>query len=121
MTEFLQTLHQEYAQFQARFGARLLGVVEIGSFARGEAVRFSDHDLRLILHCNAPLLVFNEHPWTEGIDAAVTTVGHIVVHLWQLDETPTYEFAVLRSYAAAFWRWLVDSAAEFGAVVVGPS
>jgi sarcosine oxidase subunit gamma len=48
-------------------------------------------------------------------------VGHIAVHLWQLDETPAYEFAVSRSYAAAFWRWLVDSAAEYGAVVVGPS
>jgi hypothetical protein len=28
---------------------------------------------------------------------------------------------VFRGYAAAFWRWLVDSAAEFGAVVEGPS
>jgi sarcosine oxidase gamma subunit len=28
---------------------------------------------------------------------------------------------VFRSYAAAFWRWLIDSAAEFGAVVEGPS
>ncbi|MBV8239440.1 MAG: hypothetical protein JOY75_01445 [Hyphomicrobiales bacterium] len=62
----------------------------------------------------------NPRVFTAG-DAAVTTVGHIAVHLRQLDETPAYEFAVSRSYAAAFWRWLVDSAAEFGAVVVGPS
>jgi methylglutamate dehydrogenase subunit D len=62
----------------------------------------------------------NPRVFTAG-DAAVTTVGHIAVHLWQLDETPTYEFAVFRSYAAAFWRWLMDSAAEFGAVVVEPS
>jgi heterotetrameric sarcosine oxidase gamma subunit len=54
-------------------------------------------------------------------DAAVTTVGHIGVHLWQLDEAPTYEFAVFRSYAAAFWRWLIASAAEFGVAVKGPS
>ncbi len=54
-------------------------------------------------------------------DAAVTTVGHIGVHLWQLDEAPTYEFAVFRSYAAAFWRWLIDSAAEFGVTVKGLS
>jgi sarcosine oxidase subunit gamma len=54
-------------------------------------------------------------------DAAVTTVGHIGVHLWQLDEAPTYEFAVFRSYAAAFWRWLIDSAAEFGVAVKAPS
>jgi hypothetical protein len=74
MTAFLQKLQQEYARFQARFGAHLLGVVEIGSFARGEAVRFSDHDLRLIIHCSAPLLVLNEHRWTAGVDAAVTTI-----------------------------------------------
>jgi hypothetical protein len=27
---------------------------------------------------------------------------------------------VFRSYAAAFWRWLIDSAAEFGVAVKGP-
>ena len=32
MAEFMQTLHQEYARFQVRFGAHLLGVVKIGSF-----------------------------------------------------------------------------------------
>jgi heterotetrameric sarcosine oxidase gamma subunit len=61
----------------------------------------------------------NPRVFTAG-DAAVTTVGHIGVHLWQLDEAPTYEFAVFRSYAAAFWRWLIDSAAEFGVAVKGP-
>jgi hypothetical protein len=89
MTEFLQTLHQEYARFQARFGAHLLGVVEIGSFAHGEAVRFSDHDLRLIIHCNAPLLVFDEHQWTKGIDATVTTID------WQdLNQHPDLAFGL---------------------------
>jgi len=62
----------------------------------------------------------NPRVFTAG-DAAVTTVGHIGAHLWQLDEAPTYEFAVFRSYAAAFWRWLIDSASEFGAAVKGPS
>ena len=61
----------------------------------------------------------NPRVFTAG-DAAVTTVGHIGVHLWQLDGAPTYEFAVFRSYAAAFWRWLIDSAAEFGVAVKGP-
>lgn len=61
----------------------------------------------------------NPRVFTAG-DAAVTTVGRIGVHLWQLDEAPTYEFAVFRSYAVAFWRWLIDSAAEFGVAVKGP-
>ena len=41
-------------------------------------------------------------------DAAVTTVAHIGVHLWQLDDTPTYEIAVFRSFARDFWRWLMQ-------------
>jgi heterotetrameric sarcosine oxidase gamma subunit len=46
--------------------------------------------------------------------AAATSVAHIAVLLWQLDERPTYEFAVPRSYALSFWHWLQASAAEYG-------
>jgi sarcosine oxidase subunit gamma len=53
-------------------------------------------------------------------DAAVTACAHIGVILWQLDETPTYEIAVFRSLAAAFWHWLSESAAEFGVGVDAP-
>jgi hypothetical protein len=89
MTEFGRRFHREYARFQARFGAHLLGVVEIGSYARGEAVCFSDHDLRLIIHCDDPLLVLDEHRWTKGIDAAVTTID------WQdLNQHPDLSFGL---------------------------
>jgi sarcosine oxidase subunit gamma len=50
-------------------------------------------------------------------DTAVTVVAHINVHLWQSDAAPTYEFAVFRSFAASFYEWLLDAAAEFGAEV----
>jgi methylglutamate dehydrogenase subunit D len=46
--------------------------------------------------------------------AAVTSVAHIGVVLWQLDDRPTYEFAVPRSYALSFWHWLEASAIEYG-------
>jgi sarcosine oxidase gamma subunit len=39
-------------------------------------------------------------------DIALTLVGHINVHLWQADRTPTYEFAVPCSFAASFCEWL---------------
>ena len=40
MTEFLQTLHQQFARFQTRFGAHLLGVANIASYCkRGLYVR----------------------------------------------------------------------------------
>jgi heterotetrameric sarcosine oxidase gamma subunit len=51
-------------------------------------------------------------------DVALTMVAHMGVHLWQLDERPTYEVALFRSLAGSFWSWLSASAAEFGYEVV---
>ena len=50
-------------------------------------------------------------------DAAATLVSHIPVHLWQIDDRPTYEFAVARSLAQSFWHWLAASAAAIRAGV----
>jgi sarcosine oxidase subunit gamma len=47
-------------------------------------------------------------------DAAVSVAAHIPIHLWQVDDTPTYEICVPRSLAGSFWHWLGLSAAEFG-------
>jgi methylglutamate dehydrogenase subunit D len=47
-------------------------------------------------------------------DTALTVIGHIHVHFWQIDETPTYEFAVFRSFAVAFHEWLLEASIEFG-------
>jgi len=74
MVSLLPVLHQECARFQARFGVQPLGVVEIGSFARGEAVPYSDHDLRLIIYCADPMLVLDEHSWTDGAPDATTAI-----------------------------------------------
>jgi sarcosine oxidase subunit gamma len=43
-------------------------------------------------------------------DVAITTIAHLDVHLWQLDDAPTYEFAVLRSFALVFLEWIIDAA-----------
>ncbi|MGO1077833.1 sarcosine oxidase subunit gamma [Inquilinus sp. CA228] len=50
-------------------------------------------------------------------DAAVTVIAHVGAQLWQLDDRPTYEIAVYRSFAGSLWRWLEASAAEFGCAV----
>ncbi|KAB0683001.1 sarcosine oxidase subunit gamma [Aureimonas leprariae] len=47
-------------------------------------------------------------------DAAVTLASHVGIVLWQVDEAPTYDVAVFRSFAASFAHWLVASAEEFG-------
>ena len=46
--------------------------------------------------------------------AAMTAVAQIGVHLWQINELPTYRLLVPRSYAASFWHWLSASAGEYG-------
>src|SRR5215510_7104483 len=46
--------------------------------------------------------------------AAATSVARIAVLLWQVDDRPSYEFAVPRSYALSFWHWLQASAGEYG-------
>lgn len=47
-------------------------------------------------------------------DAAITAVAYVNVHFWQVDEAPTYDVAVFRSFAVAFCEWLAVAAAEFG-------
>jgi heterotetrameric sarcosine oxidase gamma subunit len=53
-------------------------------------------------------------------DTAVTIADHLEVQIWQLDPSPTYEIAVARSFAHDFWRWLTQSAAEFGYAIETP-
>jgi methylglutamate dehydrogenase subunit D len=50
-------------------------------------------------------------------DIALTLAGHINVHLWQLDLSPAYEVAVLRSFAANFCEWLLAASAKYGVAV----
>ena len=50
-------------------------------------------------------------------DAALTSIAHIGVHLWQVDDEPTYDLALFRSMASSFWSWLAASSAEYGCKV----
>ncbi len=47
-------------------------------------------------------------------DTALTVVAHINVHIWQVDDAPTYDLAVFRSYAASFCEFITSAASEFG-------
>jgi methylglutamate dehydrogenase subunit D len=53
-------------------------------------------------------------------DVALSVAAHVNAHLWQLDDAPTYEMSVMRSFAGSFWSWLEASAAEFGYEVADP-
>lgn len=48
--------------------------------------------------------------------AAVTDIAHMGVILWQLDDAPTYEVALFRSYAASFQHWIAATSAAMGIV-----
>jgi methylglutamate dehydrogenase subunit D len=49
--------------------------------------------------------------------AAVTSIAHIGVNLWKVDDTPTFDIAVTRSFAGSFCHWLEASAAVHGLAV----
>ena len=105
-------------ELEARLRAELSGLALVSDQSDGRAVvRVSGARARSALAKGVPL---DLHPlaFSPG-DAAVTTVAHVGVHFWQVDEVPTYEFAVFRSFTPAFWQWLVDSSAEFGLAISG--
>jgi len=102
--------------FESQLRTALSGLASISNQSDGRTViRLSGPKAREALAKGVPL---DLHPraFAAG-DTAVTTVAYMGVHLWQLDDIPTYEFAVFRSFGAAFWQWLVDASAEFGAAV----
>lgn len=47
-------------------------------------------------------------------DTALTRAAHVDLQIRQLDNRPSYEIAVLRSFGQSFWHWLTASAAEYG-------
>lgn len=61
-------------------------------------------------------LLIDLHPRAFGPNhVAATSLGHIPVLFWQLDDEPRYEFAVFRSFAADLWTWLAEAAAAVSA------
>jgi sarcosine oxidase subunit gamma len=92
---------------------------EIGSLAA-----LSDQsDSRLIVALSGPaaratlakLAPIDLHPraFRDG-ETAVTLLGHIGGQVTLIDDRPTYELMVSRSYAGSFLHSLLDAAAEFG-------
>ncbi len=92
--------------------AALAGLASVVDLSDGRViVRISGERARDVLAKGVPV---DLHPraFRPG-DVAITHASHIGVILWQLDDKPTYEVAMFRSYADSFAHWLFDSAAEF--------
>jgi sarcosine oxidase subunit gamma len=53
--------------------------------------------------------------------AAVTTISHVGVLIWQIDDAPTFEIALFRSYADSFWHWMTTTCTALGVSLVRDS
>lgn len=79
-------------------------------------VRLSGPEARAVL---AKMLPLDLHASAFPVGSVASSLaGHVGVQLWLLDATPAFEIAVMRSYAPNLWRFLLDSAAEFGVDVI---
>lgn len=50
--------------------------------------------------------------------AVTSTISHMGVQVWVVDNPQAYDIAIARSFSESFWRWITDSAAEYGYEIV---
>ena len=90
--------------------------------AEGLAAVCDQSDGRVLLRVSGPFardvlakgIPIDLHPSAFPVGStAITMAAHIGCQLWQVDDTPTYDLAVPRSFAASFRHWLADATAEF--------
>lgn len=93
--------------------AALSGIASVVDQSDGRVVvRISGARARDILAKGIPVDL-DARAFKPG-NVAITHASHIGVILWQIDDKPTYEVALFRSYVDSFAHWLLDSAAEYG-------
>ena len=110
------TSAQTGASLEAMLRNELSGVASVINQTDGRCVfRIGGPSVREVLAKGVPIDL-DPRVFSPG-DTALTLVGHISVHLWQVDPTPTYDFAVPRSFAASFCEWLFAAAASHGLII----
>ncbi len=84
---------------------RLGGNASVSDQSDGYAIfRLAGEGARTVLQRGAAI---DLHPVMFGPGSAVTTViAHIGAIVWQVDDRPTYDVAVFRSYSESFHHWL---------------
>lgn len=86
----------------------LRGLGSVVDQSDGRAVvRVSGSLVRQVLGKGVPV---DLHSGSFSVNAvAITHASHIGVIIWQLDDVPTFEMAMFRSYADCFMHWLQES------------
>lgn len=87
---------------------RLAGLASVSDQSGGYTVlRISGVGARKLM-ARGPHMDFHASAFKTGA-AANTSIGHTAVTLWQVDEAPTYDLAVYRSYTDSIRHWLEAS------------
>jgi methylglutamate dehydrogenase subunit D len=107
------TSAQTGASLETTLRSELSGVASVINQTDGRCVfRIGGPSMREVLAKGVPIDL-DPRVFSPG-DTALTLAGQINVHLWQVDATPTYDFAVPRSFASSFCEWLFGAAASHG-------
>ncbi|HEX4199608.1 MAG TPA: sarcosine oxidase subunit gamma family protein [Caulobacteraceae bacterium] len=89
--------------------ATLAGIASVSDQSSGYVVlRFSGQGAGALLQKGA---FIDLDPAAFAIGAAATTViGHLGVILWKVDDAPSFDVALFRSYAKSFQAWIAANA-----------
>lgn len=94
--------------FSETLGATLAGVASVSDQSSAYVVqRLSGLPARTLLQRGAAI-DFHPSAFATG-SAATTIISHIGVILWQVDDQPTYDVAVFRSFTSSFNYWLAQA------------
>lgn len=103
---------QSCRDLESELKALLAGLASVVDQSDGRAVvRLSGPRARDVLAKGVPVDLHPRAFKTNGV--AITHASHIGILLWQVDDVPTFDIAMFRSYADGFLHWLRASAAEF--------
>ncbi len=106
------------ANWASELATTLSGLASVSDQSSGYAVlRIAGPAARDLLSRGA-FIDFHPSVFAPG-SAVVTTIAHIGVVLWQLDDTPSFEVALFRSYAASFWHWIEATCVAMGVTPAG--
>lgn len=90
----------------------LAGLAAVVDQSDARAVmRISGSRARAVLAKGVPIDLHPRAFMTNS--AAITHASHIGIIIWQVDDAPTYDIALFRSFADSFAHWLNESSAEF--------
>jgi methylglutamate dehydrogenase subunit D len=114
---WLAEFKQAGPSMAAELASSLVGLASVADQTGAYAVlRVAGDSAREVLSRGA-FIDFDPSAFGPG-SAAVTTISHIGVLIWQVDDVPTFEVALFRSYATSFWHWMTTTCAALGVSLV---